>query len=171
MTNRITRTFDNILNGLAVLSGGLLAAIPVMIIYDAGLRILKIGASVWVNDVSAIFIVYSTFLAAPWLLREKGHIYVNVVADQLSKTNQKYLARAVNLSCAAVCIYLTYKACLVVIANYGYYDVSAIETPRWLRFLPVPFGFFFLGLQFLRNAALEPGKEVPVGDADQKGAI
>lgn len=151
MIGKLVGFFDGMVDGLAYLSGGLLAAIPVLIIYDAGLRILNIGASVWVNDVSAIFIVYSTFLAAPWLLREKGHIYVEVVTNTLPPRGRRWLLRLVNAICALVCAYLAYRSLTVTIANYGQYDVSAIETPRWIRFLPLPFGFALLGLQFVRN--------------------
>ncbi len=171
MTDKTLRYFDRVLDALAILSGTLLALIPVLIVYDAGLRILRIGASVWVNDVSAIFIVYATFLAAPWLLREKGHIYVNVVADQLNPSNRRQLSRLVNLVCAAVCAYLTYKSCAVVMANYGQYDVSAIETPRWIRFLPLPFGFALLALQFFRNVIFDGNGIGDVAEHDPKGAM
>lgn len=146
------RLFDGLLNAMAILAGLLIALIPLLIFYDAALRILRIGASVWVNDFSAIFLVYATFLAAPWLQRERGHIYVEVIADRLRGTARRRLAQGIALISAVVCLYLGYRAATVVQANIGYYDVSAIETPRWVRFAPLPVGFVLLGLQFLRDA-------------------
>ncbi len=148
----MSRLFDGLLNTMATLAGILIALIPILIVYDAALRILHIGASVWVNDFSAIFLVYATFLAAPWLQRERGHIYVEVIADLFSAAVRKVLAQAVGLICALVCFYLCYRAATVVYANIGRFDVSAIETPRWVRFAPLPIGFFLLAIQFLREA-------------------
>lgn len=146
------RLFDGLLNAMAIIAGILIALVPLLIFYDAALRVLRIGASVWVNDYSAIFLVYATFLAAPWLQRERGHIYVEVIADQLRGVPRRRLAQCVALICAIVCLYLSYRSATVVHANIGYYDVSAIETPRWVRFAPLPIGFFLLALQFLRDA-------------------
>lgn len=160
------RFFDRFLDLMAILSGLLLALIPILIVYDAALRILHLGATVWVNDFSAIFVVYATFLAAPWLQREKGHIYVEVVADRLGGASRQVLAQAVRVVCALACLYLTYRSATVVEANIGYFDVSAIETPRWVRFLPLPFGFFLLMLQFIRELFERPtetGEPAPTG--------
>ena len=60
------------------------------------------------------------------------------------------LGRIVCTVCALLCLVLAYRAAWVVFQSVGETDVSGIETPRWLRFLPVPFGFFFLGTEFLR---------------------
>ncbi|MGS4916322.1 TRAP transporter small permease [Mameliella alba] len=147
----MVRLFDRLLNVMAVLAGILIALIPLLILYDAALRILRIGASVWVNDFSAIFLVYATFLAAPWLQREGGHIYVEVIADLLKGVARRRLAQAVALISALVCLYLAYRSMTVVLANIGLYDVSAIETPRWVRFAPLPVGFSLLAIQFLRD--------------------
>jgi C4-dicarboxylate transporter DctQ subunit len=171
MKSFYTRIFDPVLDGLALLSGALVAAIPMLIVYDAVLRILEIGASVWVNDVSAIFIVYMTFLAAPWLLRERGHIYVTVIADRIGPRLRGPLNRAVNVICMLVCVYLAYKATTVVIANVGRFDVSAIQTPRWVRFLPLPIGFALLSLQFLRVAIYGEDVDPHTPDVDARGAV
>ena len=144
------RLFDGLLNAMAIVAGVLIALIPLLIFYDAALRIPRIGASVWVNDFSAIFLVYATFLAAPWLQRERGHIYVEVIADRLPRVARRRLAQGIAAICAVVCLYLAYRSATVVHANIGYYDVSAIQTPRWVRFAPLPIGFFLLALEFLR---------------------
>ncbi|MFV1878678.1 TRAP transporter small permease [Nioella sp.] len=151
----MSRLFDGLLNAMAIVAGLLIALIPVLIVYDAALRILQIGASVWVNDFSAIFLVYATFLAAPWLQRERGHIYVEVIADLFKGVARRRLAQGVALICAAVCLYLCYRSATVVHANIGRFDVSAIETPRWVRFAPLPVGFFLLAVQFLRDVFSE----------------
>lgn len=122
----------------------------VVIVYDACLRALRLGAPVWAIDLTGIALIYITFLGSPWLLREKGHVYVEVLVSRFPPGLRVALGRVVCAVCALLCLVLAYRACWIVFQSVGETDVSGIETPRWLRFLPVPFGFFFLGTEFLR---------------------
>jgi C4-dicarboxylate transporter DctQ subunit len=122
----------------------------VVIVYDACLRALRLGAPVWAIDVTGIALIYITFLGSPWLLREKGHVYVEVLISRFPPRVRLALGRVVCAVCALLCLLLAYRAAWVVFESVGETDASGIETPRWLRFLPVPFGFFFLATEFAR---------------------
>ena len=144
------RVYDGAVNGLALFSVALLAAIPAVIIYDAALRVLRIGASVWAIDFTAIALVYITFLGSPWLLRKRGHVYVAMVLNCLGPAARVLVGKFVCIACVLICLVLALRSIDLVVANIGEYDVSAIDTPRWLRFAPLPVGFVFLATEFLR---------------------
>ena len=144
------RVYDGIVNGLALVSVALLAAIPVVIIYDAALRVLQVGASVWAIDFTAIALVYITFLGSPWLLRKRGHVYVALVLNFLNPSARARIGKLVCAVCALISLVLAWRSVEVVMANIGEYDVSAIDTPRWIRFAPLPVGFVFVAAEFLR---------------------
>ncbi len=146
----VLRAYDRTVDGLALISVALLAAIPIVIVYDAVLRVLRVGASVWAIDFTAIALVYITFLGSPWLLRKRGHVYVALVLNFLDPAARALVGKIVCSVCAAICLVLAYRAVEVVVANIGEYDVSAIDTPRWIRFAPLPVGFVFLAAEFLR---------------------
>ncbi len=159
------RAYDGAVNGLALISVALLAAIPVVIIYDAVLRVLRIGASVWAIDFTAIALVYITFLGSPWLLRKRGHVYVALVLNFLGPTARVWAGKLACVACALICLVLCDRSVDLVIANLGEYDVSAIDTPRWIRFVPLPIGFVFLATEFVRilfaGEALHTAEGVP----------
>ena len=146
----ISRVHDVFVYGLALISVALLAAIPVVIIYDAALRVLRLGASIWAIDFTAIALVYITFLGSPWLLRTRGHVYVGVLLDFLKPSARLWFGRMVCIFCTIICLMLAYRSVDLVVANIGQYDVSAIDTPRWIRFAPLPVGFFFVATEFVR---------------------
>jgi TRAP-type C4-dicarboxylate transport system permease small subunit len=138
------------LNSLAAFAGALLAVMSLIIVYDATLRALRLGAAVWVIDVTGIALIYITFLGSPWLLRERGHVYIEVLVSRFPSEARKVLGRIVCAACALLCLLLAYRAGWLVAGSLGETDVSAIQTPRWLRFAPVPVGFFFLATEFCR---------------------
>jgi len=144
----ILRGYDLIIVGLAVAAGMLLAIVSAAIAADVTLRALGLPSVAWVVEVTRLSLIYITLLGAPWLLREKAHVGVEVLVEKLPPVARRRLGKAVCATCAAMCLLLAYRAAGLTLESIGQWD--AADLPRWARFAPLPVGFFFLGTEFLR---------------------
>jgi TRAP-type C4-dicarboxylate transport system permease small subunit len=146
----LRRGYDFVIHALAVLAGILLAGMSFIIVYDAALRVTGWAVPLWAVDATEYSLVFVTFLGAPWLVRERGHVSIQILTAAMSPAARKWVGRAVCAACAAICLLLAYRSFGVMVASIGFTEVSAVQAPRWLRFAALPVGFFFLGTEFLR---------------------
>jgi TRAP-type C4-dicarboxylate transport system permease small subunit len=146
----LLRGYDGIVTGMAILASAMLGILSALIVYDASLRAFRIGGAIWAADVTGLAMIYITFLGAPWLVRLKGHVCVEVFVSFGDPVMRKRIGKFVCATCTALCLYLAYRAAGVAIASIGEAEITAIEVPRWIRFAPLPVGFFFLATEFAR---------------------
>ena len=144
----LRRAYDLAVIGLAVLAGALLALISAAIVIDVTFRAIGLPSVPWVVEVTKLGLIYITLLGAPWLVREKGHVGVEILVAKLSPGMRRRFGQAVCLVCALMCLLLAYRAVGVMLESIGQVDAS--DLPRWARFAPLPVGFFFLSTEFLR---------------------
>jgi TRAP-type C4-dicarboxylate transport system permease small subunit len=65
---------------------------------NAGLRPLA-----WAVNTSEFILLYVTFLSMPWLVRQKGHVFVDLPAHRVAcPMPRRVLARVVYLACIVV---------------------------------------------------------------------
>ena len=98
--------------------------------------------------------VYTLFLGSPWLIRNRGHVYIELLTAALPERWRNGLSRAIALSCAVIClIWARYSASLVVedYVDVKYDEMRAqLDILRWLVTVSFPIGFFLMGIEFLR---------------------
>jgi TRAP-type C4-dicarboxylate transport system permease small subunit len=137
---------------LAVLVKLILAAIVVEVISDVVLRNLNLRPLSWGVSATEYGLLYSAFLPMPWLVRTKGHVFVEFLRKSLPTRGQVILERIVYCVCIALCLYLFYYAAgeLAVAWRTGAYEMRTFDMPKWLIDLPVCIGFLLSALEWLR---------------------
>ncbi|MGI9464428.1 MAG: TRAP transporter small permease subunit, partial [Aestuariivirgaceae bacterium] len=75
--SQFARAYGVAVVGLGYLAGFALAALALLITTDVVIRNLGIGNFPWLLEVSEYVLFISTFLAAPWVLRENAHVSVD----------------------------------------------------------------------------------------------
>ena len=97
---------------------------------------------------------YLTMLGAPWLVRKRGHVHVELVTAMLPKLAQEWLSRLVALSCVAICLLLAWKGYELALRDYtrNNFDVRAYFTPKWWLTIAFPLSFGLMALEFSRFA-------------------
>ena len=82
-----------LLHALMVLSGIVVFAIFILIVVDVALNLLKIPA--WQGTLGAVEygMLWFTMLAAPWLARIKGHVFIDAITQLLNASIQRYTAK------------------------------------------------------------------------------
>lgn len=151
--------FDDLIDILAVLAGGILLFITAAICYSIGMRFLFTKSTIWIIPIAEYALVWVVFLGTTWLLREKGHITTDLIYSHLSKRNQAWLDFFMFLVGAGGCGVLFFFGLfhLWECLKGGVTDVRSITVPKWSVFVVIPFGSLLLTLQFLRMAASKRG--------------
>lgn len=88
----------------------------------------------------------------PWLVRTKGHVFVEFLRKALPAGGRVVLEKIVYAIAIALCLYLTYYALtgLIDAANTGAYETRTFDMPRWAIYLPITVGFFLSAIEWLR---------------------
>ncbi len=150
----MNKALDILINALAVLAGALLGVITLLLCLDVAVRYLQLFNITWIGDISAISLFLITFLAAPWVLREGGHIAVDSLVMILPDHIRRIVEIVVNLIGAGICLLLGIYALRVVMASYaaGTQVYKMLIYPQWWLFILPPLTFGLLALIFARKA-------------------
>lgn len=140
------------LHGMAVLAGVLMAAMMGMIVIDVLLRNLGYQSSAHFFTFTEYFLLLIPLLGAPWLVREKGHIYIELLVETLPAAAKRVLLWAVLGLCIAVSVALAYYGGSITLQDFmqNEKDVRSFDMPRWMLTLSMPLSFGMMALEFLR---------------------
>ncbi len=144
--------YEHFLFGLLLLGAALLALAVVFIVYDMLAR--NLGLQPFAHTIAATeySLLYVTFLGAPWLVRCKRHVYVELVTTLVSPRMRKVIATCVYLLCTLLCALLCYYSASVAIEAFtrGDVEVRSFDMPRWAIFAVMPLSFMLLTVEFGR---------------------
>lgn len=148
----MARVYDATIVASAIVAGALVAFIFVAIFVDVTVHALGLQPPIWAASAVEYAMLYLTMLAAPWLVRKKAHIVIDVVRTQVSETVQRTLERIVYVTAILACLVFTYYGADLTIATYARaeFDIRSIDVPRWLLYAPMPAGFLLIGIEFVR---------------------
>ncbi len=147
---RFFRLYDAVIDALAWLCGATLAAVFLLIVSAVALRMTRIGEPDWILPVTEYALLFIGTLAAPWLLRERGHVAVDIIRANLSSAARRRLSSAIALGCMLLCALLVYFSIPVMAATWGEYEMRAFMMPKALLVAPVALALFLLSIGFLR---------------------
>jgi C4-dicarboxylate transporter, DctQ subunit len=151
----ISRAYDAVLYGMAWLAGVLMVLMMAMIVADVALRNLGYQSSAHFFSFTEYFLLLIPLFGAPWLVREKGHIYIELVVAALPPPVQRALVRVVVVVCIAVAGILAWYGGAITLQDYAgnEKDVRSFDMPRWLLTLSMPVSFGMMALEFARLLA------------------
>ena len=148
----LARAYDRLIMALAILAGAMLAGVFVMIVYDVTVRTLGYQPPFFTSALSEYAMLYMTLLAAPWVVRVRGHVYVESVTSMLRERTRHVIQKGVYVLCLVICLGLAYYGTRagVEFLIRGDDDVRSIVIPRWVLYLPMPIGFVLSAVEFGR---------------------
>ena len=153
LMKRFDAFFDKILNLMAIAAGGLLAFSLISVSVAVASRYFFNYPIGWVIEISSYILLYVTFLAAAWVLREGGHVTIDVVINRLQSKTQSLINFITSIINAAVCVILTYSAGKVTLDLYktNYFTPTELELPKWIINIIIVVGSLSLFIQFIRS--------------------
>ena len=145
--------FDKFNQILAYVACTMLVLIILTICVEIVTRSISTITNPWLIDLSEITLLYSTFLAAAWVLGNDKHVSLDLILDALNPRTTKYLHFGLSILAAAACLTVCWFGILTVVDQFQN-DIreTTIMAPYtfWITAV-VPFGLFLLGLQFIRR--------------------
>lgn len=142
------------LNSGAAGAGALIVFIMLVTSADVLMRkflLMPIKGSVEVTEYTLIWI---TFLGAAWVLKEEGHVKVDVLLTSLKPRGQALLNAATSSIMAAICLFLTVFGGIVTydVVIRGAARVYQFTVPLWILVIIIPISGFFLFIQSIKRA-------------------
>ena len=140
---------------MALVAGVLMVAMMAMIVADVALRNLGYQSSAHFFTFTEYFLLLIPLLGGPWLVREKGHIYIQLVIASLPPAGQRRLLVLIALLCIAVCLVLAWYGGAITVQNFvqNEKDVRSFDMPRWMLMAAMPLAFGMMALEFARLLA------------------
>ncbi|WP_372965696.1 TRAP transporter small permease [Marinobacter sp.] len=146
------RAYDRLVDALAVIAGLMLVWLMVAVVSSVLIRNFGGQPPAWLFTSTEYSMFYLTLLGAPWLVREKGHVFVEVAIIHLPPLVLSFVSRFVMLMCAVIAFVLAWKGLELVISNIqgGDYDVRTYFIPMWIFTITYPISFALMGIEFTR---------------------
>jgi len=148
----VTKAYDAVLYGMAYFAGFLMAAMMVTITLDVVLRNLGYQSSAHFFTFTEYALLIVPCLGAPWLAREKGHIYVEILLLSLRPRLRSAMTVLIGLLCITVCLVIAWYGFDVTLRDYlqNEKDVRSMDFPRWMVIGFIPLSFFMMAIEFAR---------------------
>ena len=146
----LRRAYNACLFGLAGLAGVSVVAMFVLVIVDVTIRTSGISPPAGIQAIVEYLVLYFTMFAAPYVVRRRGHVFIEMLVSLLGPGTQRVFGRIVATACGAVsALSAFYGGSLVIGALHsGEMDIRAIDIPLWLLYVPLPIGFAFIAVEF-----------------------
>lgn len=146
--------YTALIDGLAAVSALILIGMSLWVSYDVTLRYVFVAPTSWADDLSEYGLLWATFLAAPWVLRNGGHVRVELLVVRLSESHRRRLEVACSVLGAIVCAIFAWQTALTVIEFYmrGLMMARIWRIPLWMPYAAIPVGSSLLAMEFFLRA-------------------
>lgn len=161
---KIISVFDHILDILLYISTVFLAILMILMVVDIIARTFFSLPIMGTIEISGYCLVYMTFLGSAWLLRDEGHVIVDLVLNRVNKSTQRILNIIASILGIVMCFILAWFSAKATIYAYttDYKTVSELEIPMFPMLAAIPIGIFMLAIQFVRRTyGFWKGKSIP----------
>ncbi len=146
-------TFDRIIDVLAVFARVLLVLVMLVVCADVVMRYFFNSPMSWVLESTQFALVFITFLGATWVLKNEGHVRMDIVINRFSQRTQNRINVVTSILCAAVCLVVTWYGVKVWwdYVQIDYLYPGSLVIPAYFLEAVIPIGGFLLFIQFLRR--------------------
>lgn len=151
----VDRLWGRLLWLLMAIAALYVGAIMLLIVYVTVFRSVGWSYSPLANVAIEYGFVYILFLGSPHLVRQRGHIYIELLTAAIPERPRLWLSRGIVLAGAIVCFVWTWYTWTLFVERWN--DAMSFDELRaqfnirlWLSTIPFPIGFFLMGLEFLR---------------------
>ena len=151
--NKFYAFIDWLTNVMAVISGIFVAAITLLVTVSVVMRYGLRMSVAWSTELVEYFIYGAVMLGIPWVLRNDGHVAVDVVVNALSPGARRWAVFASHVLGAVATAMLFYYAFDATVENFvrGTRAVKVMPVPRWIPFSIIPVVCVPVFFQFVRK--------------------
>ncbi|MBT3990054.1 MAG: TRAP transporter small permease subunit [Rhodospirillaceae bacterium] len=151
----ISSAWGKLLWFMMALASVYVGLIMVAIIYITTFRFFGATYNIFTTTFIEYGFVYVMFLGSPWLVRNRSHVFIEMLTAAVSPKIRDILSRIICLTAAIVCFIWAWYTWQLFIERWD--DTMAFDELRaqldirlWVSTVAFPFGFFMMGVEFLR---------------------
>jgi len=124
----------------------------VLVIIDVAIRTFGAKPPAYTSAVVEYALLYFTLLAAPYLVRQKSHVYIDALTSRLSGGPKLIVEKLAYAICVITSLLFAYIGWQLLMEGFelGLFDERSIDIPNWLLYLPMPLCFFLVAVEFSR---------------------
>lgn len=151
LIKRLGTAYDSVLKATGYVGGMFIVLSACLVCYDTIMRWFFRIPSDWVFEYTTYMIGAAASLSAAFVLKEGGHINVDVLVTRLSRSTRGIVSVVSLLLSSIICAVLTWSCFQMMLRAIAVKSVSntIMETPLW-----IPQGFLFAGFTLLSVQAI-----------------
>jgi len=151
--NKLSSFFDKSLLFFTSIAGVLVISLMLLVSMEVVLRYFFGKPTSWVVEVSEYILLFIPFLVGAWVLREEGHVKMDMLLIQLSKKNRALVIAITSFFSALICGILTVFGVKTALYFYsvGYKTPTVLKLPKSALISIIFFGMFLLFIQLTRR--------------------
>ena len=144
--------YDRVVTALAVIAG----IIPLFLLFGTILSVaIRMAGQQfwpWLQAYIEYGLLYCTLLAAPWLVRQHGHVKVDAFVNMIPTGPRRLIACVILAICILVALIFTFYSGTMFFeaARTGNYETKSVDMPLWLLYLPMVVAFPLMAIEFIR---------------------
>lgn len=148
----IAAAYNHLIRFMRHLAGVVIFSVFVLIVVDVFVRLIGIPPWLYSTILVEYGLLWFAMLAAPHLVRTKGHVFIDAITQLLPRGVQRVLARLSYLVCIASAVVFAYYSLelLIEAIEGGQIDTRAVEMPLWSLLAPIPLCFALVAIEFTR---------------------
>ncbi|ASV84445.1 tripartite ATP-independent periplasmic transporter, DctQ family [Ochrobactrum quorumnocens] len=147
-----TRVYDGLVYSMAWLAGAVIGGTFLAIIVDVLLRNAGLKTPAWTSAFSEYAMLVAAMAAAPLVIRERGHVWVEVITTVTGPRFQRVLGLMVLVLCISISLVMAWYATVMAFdaGIRGEVDIRSIIMPRWFLYSVLAVGFTLCATEFAR---------------------
>jgi C4-dicarboxylate transporter DctQ subunit len=154
LSTKINVAFDHVLNSLAYMASLLILIAWVIVCGEIVMRYFFKNPLTWAVEFTEYIMLYTTFLGSAWLLREEGHVSINLVLSRLNPRTEAIINFITSIFGIMACSIIVWYGAKSTLTHYrdGIRAFTAMLLLKWPFIIIIPFGSLLLSIQFVRRA-------------------
>ena len=152
--SKLGRVFDFAIDKMARLGDVILVFLMLSVCADVILRYFFNRPQAWIVEISEYLLLYITFLGAAWVLKNEGHVIVDILVARVNPKTRAAFGIVSSAIGTFVCLVIFWFGTLETLDLFkrGVPNPSVLEFPKGPLVAVIPFGSFFFMIQFIRRA-------------------
>lgn len=159
-------TYDSLLDVFGVAAGAAFGLVAIVTTTDVLMRLTGAGAINGLAELVEYLLFTATFLAAPWLLHQNGHVQVDFLINALPPTLRQATRRLADAIGLLVCLTILFYAVRVTHESWANHNVllKTYVVPEWWFYAIVIVSMLLLTVEFIRRLRSSSIESAPPPD-------
>lgn len=150
---RLGNAIDIINKYLAYIATSIIVLLTPLTCYAVFMRYFFSNPPGWDIEVTEYMLLFIAFLGAAWILKERRHVSVDLIYEQLNPKGKQILDIIVSIMGAIICLTLTWYSVASTWDHFlrGAMVTGTLNVPKAVLLGVMPVGFFLLTAEFVKQ--------------------